>query len=215
MNIAAPAVITRTPKRPRGRPRGNPPTRATIVTAARTLFLELGYRRTTLRAVAGAAGVDVALIAYHFGSKKGLFAEVMQVQCAHALAVEDVLTGDPATLPGRLIDAVTGLWEDADFRHLSTQGDQAAAAIGDYLESELLARLAEFLGGRDATARATAVVTVLGGLIYTRYLNPLPTPASLTPTETRHALTPALRAALAPRPRGKARTTAAPALARR
>ncbi|WNI26589.1 TetR family transcriptional regulator [Streptomyces sp. ITFR-16] len=185
------------PARTRGRPPGNPPTRASIVSAARTLFLERGYRATTLRAVAGAAGVDAALIAYHFGSKKGLFADVMQFQCANALAVDEVLGGDPATLPGRLIDAVTGLWEDTDFRRLTT-GDEATEVIREYLERELLARLVEFLGGRDATARATAVVTILGGLIYTRYVNPLPTPAALTPAQTRTALTPALRAALAP-----------------
>ncbi|MGW1192559.1 TetR family transcriptional regulator [Streptomyces sp. NPDC002559] len=196
MNNATPA-----PARTRGRPRGNPPTRETIVPAARALFLERGYRGTTVRAVAAVAGVDPALISYHFGSKKGLFAEVMQFQCANALAVDDVLGGDPATLPDRLIDAVTGLWEDADFLRLTAQGDEAAEVIREYLERELLARLVEFLGGRDATARATAVVTVLGGLIYTRYLNPLPTPAALTPSETRTVLTPALRAALAPRPR--------------
>ncbi|THA74534.1 TetR/AcrR family transcriptional regulator [Streptomyces sp. A0642] len=196
MNNALPA-----PTRPRGRPPGNPPTRESIVPVARALFLERGYRATTLRAVAGAAGVDPALIAYHFGSKKGLFADVMQFQCADALAVDEVLGGDPATLPGRLVDAVTDLWEDADFRRLSTQGDEATDVIREYLERELLARLVEFLGGRDATARATAVVTILGGLIYTRYLNPLATPAALTPAEMRTVLTPALRAALAPRPR--------------
>ncbi|MER5587103.1 TetR/AcrR family transcriptional regulator [Streptomyces asoensis] len=203
MNIAAAA-----PVRTRGRPQGNPPTRESIVSAARTLFLERGYRRTTVRAVAGAAGVDPALIAYHFGSKKGLFADVMQFQCARALTVDDVLDGDPATLADRLIDAVTHLWEDADFRRLTAQGDEAAEAIREYLEQELLARLVEFLGGRDATARATAVVTILGGLIYTRYLNPLLTPAALTPSEARHVLAPALRAALAPRTRTTTTRTA-------
>ncbi|MFJ3984972.1 TetR/AcrR family transcriptional regulator [Streptomyces fungicidicus] len=203
MNNATPASA-----RTRGRPRGNPRTRESIVSAARTLFLQRGYRRTTLRAVAGTAGVDPALIAYHFGSKRGLFADVMQFQCANALAVDDVLGGDPATLPDRLIDAVTDLWEDTDFLRLTAQGDEAAAVIREYLERELLGRLVEFLGGRDATARATAVVTVLGGLIYTRYLNPLPTPAALTPSEARRVLTPALRAALAPRPRTAATTSA-------
>lgn len=203
MNNSAPVTA-----RPRGRPRGNPPTRESIVSAARALFLERGYRGTTLRAVAGAVGVDPALIAYHFGSKKSLFADVMQFQYANALAVDDVLGGDPATLPGRLIDAVTTLWEDADFVQLTTRGEEAAEVIREYLERELLARLVEFLGGRDATARATAVVTILGGLIYTRYLNPLPTPAALTPSETRHVLTPALRAALAPRSRTGATTGA-------
>ncbi|MEV7993935.1 hypothetical protein AB0O67_19060 [Streptomyces sp. NPDC086077] len=106
-----------------------------------------------------------------------------------------------------MIDAVTGLWEDADFLQLTAQGDEAAKVIREYLERELLDRLGEFLGGRDATARAMAVVTILG-LIYTRCLNPLPTPAALTPFETRHILTPALRAALTPRSRTAVTTQA-------
>ncbi|WP_405691103.1 TetR family transcriptional regulator [Streptomyces sp. NBC_00057] len=112
MNNAAPA-----PARTRGRPRGNPPTREFIVSAARALFLERGYRGTTVRAVAGAAGVDPALIAYHFGSKKGLFAAVMQFQCANALAVEDVLGGDP----GRCLAAVDSFLADR------TEENRAAA----------------------------------------------------------------------------------------
>ncbi|MBT2211463.1 hypothetical protein [Actinomadura sp. NEAU-AAG7] len=44
------------------------------------------------------------------------------------------------------------------------------------------------------------MVTVLGGLSHTRYINPLPTPAALTPAEARRMLVPALRAAPAPRP---------------
>ncbi|MFD7866795.1 TetR family transcriptional regulator [Streptomyces sp. NPDC059783] len=206
------AAVAAAPARPRGRPPGRPPTRAAIVSAARALFLERGYRATTVRAVAGAAGVDAALISYHFGSKKGLFAEVMQVRCADVLGVEEVLGGDPAGLPGRLVDAVTGLWEDPDFRRLSGLGGEGAEAVREYLETELLARLVEFLGGRDVTARATAVVTVLGGLIYTRYVNPLPTPAALTRDQTRAVLAPVLRAALGTRP---ARPASAPAGRRR
>ncbi len=153
-----------------------------------------------MRAVAEAARVDPALIGYHFGSKKGLFADVMRFQCAQALTARSVLDGDPATLPERLVDAVTGLWDDADFVRLTAQGEQAAAVIREYLESELLARLVEYLGGRDATARATATLTIIGGLIYTRYLNPLAASAALTSTEVRRVLAPALRAALAPAP---------------
>ncbi|WP_063774786.1 TetR family transcriptional regulator [Kitasatospora azatica] len=66
----------------RGRPPGNPPTKARITAVARELFLRDGYRGTTLRAVAAAAQVDPALISYHFGSKQGLFGEALQVRCA-------------------------------------------------------------------------------------------------------------------------------------
>ncbi|MFF7206158.1 hypothetical protein [Streptomyces sp. NPDC008141] len=56
-----------------------------------------------------------------------------------------------------------------------------------------MAWLVEFLGGQDATARATAVVTILGGLIKTRYLNALPNLATLTQPEARYILAPVLR----------------------
>ena len=46
-------------------------------------------------------------------------------------------------------------------------------ALRDYLESELRVRIAQFLGGPGATERATAAVGVIGGLIFTRYLNPI------------------------------------------
>ena len=48
-------------------------TRTAILTAARAQFTETGYDGTGLRAIAGRAGVNVALISRYFGSKDGLF----------------------------------------------------------------------------------------------------------------------------------------------
>ncbi|KJK55369.1 TetR/AcrR family transcriptional regulator [Saccharothrix sp. ST-888] len=180
----------------RGRPRGNPPTRARIAEAARELFVEHGYRGTTLRAVAAAAGVDQALISYHFGSKQGLFGEVTQVQCARALDLAGALRGDPAGLPDRLLRAVTDLWDDTDLNRLAMHGEDVMQVFREYLEREVLGRIAEYLGGPDATERALAAVTVLGGLIFTRYLNPLPASAQLDSADVRRILAPTLRAAL-------------------
>ena len=62
---------------------------------------------------------------------------------------------------------------------MALQDDDTMRAFRDYLESELLVRIAEFLGGPDATERATAAVGVIGGLIFTRYLNPIRAIAAL------------------------------------
>ena len=48
-------------------------TRAAILGAARDCFAETGYDGTGLRAIAGRAGANVALIQRYFGSKEGLF----------------------------------------------------------------------------------------------------------------------------------------------
>ena len=56
-------------------------TEAAILDAARQLFAEVGYEKTTIRGVAGRAGVDPALVMQYYGSKDGLFAAA-----AHAIA---------------------------------------------------------------------------------------------------------------------------------
>lgn len=48
-------------------------TRARLLAAARSRFAEHGYAGTSVRAVAGDAGVDAALVFRYFGSKDGLF----------------------------------------------------------------------------------------------------------------------------------------------
>jgi AcrR family transcriptional regulator len=185
----------------RGRPRGNPHTKERIAEAARALFLQHGYRGTTVRAVAAAAGVDSALISYHFGSKQGLFGQSMNLLCVEAGALADALRGDQAGLADRLLAAVTRLWDattPAENR-MALQDNDAMGALRDYLDCELLVSIAEFLHGPDATARATAAVAVIGGLIYTRYLNPIRSVAGPSAGDVQRILAPALRAALQPR----------------
>jgi Tetracyclin repressor-like, C-terminal domain len=53
-----------------------------------------------------------------------------------------------------------------------------------------------FLGGADATERATTAVGVIGGLIFTRYLSPIRSIAELPAERVRQLFAPALRAAL-------------------
>src|ERR1700761_6276465 len=51
-------------------------TQARILAAATELFVATGYERTTIRAVAQAAGVDAGLVMHYFGSKQELFERV-------------------------------------------------------------------------------------------------------------------------------------------
>ena len=46
--------------------------------AAEKLFARKGYHGTSLRDITGAAGVDLALVNYHFGTKYQLFAAVLE-----------------------------------------------------------------------------------------------------------------------------------------
>lgn len=57
--------------------RGVNPTKHRILDAAETLFMEQGFEGTSLRAITAAAGVNLAAVHYHFGSKEVLFEAVL------------------------------------------------------------------------------------------------------------------------------------------
>ncbi|PST85132.1 TetR/AcrR family transcriptional regulator [Pedobacter yulinensis] len=51
--------------------------RTSILRAAEKLFCELGYEGTSTRSIAREAGANMAMINYYFGSKEGVFVEIM------------------------------------------------------------------------------------------------------------------------------------------
>ncbi|MFP5079303.1 TetR/AcrR family transcriptional regulator [Pedobacter sp. JCM 36344] len=51
--------------------------RANIIEAAEKLFSELGYEGASTRQIAKEAGANMAMINYYFGSKEGVFMEIM------------------------------------------------------------------------------------------------------------------------------------------
>ena len=55
-----------------------PDTRQRILDAAEMLFARDGFRGTSLRTITGRAGVNLAAVNYHFGSKKALLEEVIK-----------------------------------------------------------------------------------------------------------------------------------------
>jgi AcrR family transcriptional regulator len=57
-------------------------TRNRILDVARTFFAEYGYEGTTVRDITVAAEANLAAVGYHFGSKEGLYQEVLVSQVA-------------------------------------------------------------------------------------------------------------------------------------
>ncbi len=56
----------------------HPDTRERILDAAEALFVEHGFEATTMRMITGRAGVNLASINYHFGSKEALIQDVFR-----------------------------------------------------------------------------------------------------------------------------------------
>ena len=192
----------------RGRRRGSPDTREAILAVARRRFLADGYGPVTMRSIAAEAGVDAALISYFFGSKKGLFGAVLGLVANPPEVLAGALPGDPATLPERVLRAMVAAWDDPErgapllmMVRAAVQDPELARLVRDILEREMINRIAERLGGPDATARAAAFGTQLAGLIFARYVLAVEPVASMGPDELIRYLAPGLRAAVHGPPR--------------
>lgn len=138
-------------------------TEARILDSARELFAEKGFDRTTIRAVASAAGVDPALVMQYFGSKRELFTRAVQAVPALPAATDaDALVDQLLTTLGLKLG---GLPEGTLAMLRSMLTDPAAAEQA----REALGRQVEGVGGalpgaEDRELRAALLVTALLGV---------------------------------------------------
>jgi hypothetical protein len=82
-------------------------------------------------------------------------------------------TWDDPALGGPLKALVTAAMQDPT----------VLRALREYVEREVIAQLAERIGGPDATARASTFVVTIAGAIFTRYLLGLEPIASMPAAE--------------------------------
>ena len=191
--------------RGRGRPSGTTTTKADILEAARARFLAEGYDAVTLRTIAADAGVDVALVSYYFGSKKGLFGAAMALGANPAELLMSQLAGPLNSLPERLVRTVLRVWDDPAtgpslraFLDALVREPHVARGFAEMMEQEMLPSIAARLGGdADATRRAALVTSQIGGMILTRYVLQVEPVASMSHADLARRMAPGLRAAIA------------------
>lgn len=176
-------------------------TEAAILDAARALFADVGFERTTIRAVAGRAGVDPALVMQYYGSKDGLFAA-----SAHWYAERKELTS--ATLDelpaAALADLLSGM-EDPELRCAASAvlrscltNESARAVMRDQVMKDKHDRLAATIGGPDAELRAGLLGAVMIGTTIARYLLEIPAVAEASTDDIERVLEPVLKALVDP-----------------
>jgi AcrR family transcriptional regulator len=139
--------------------------REALVDGAKTCLLQKGYGRTTARDIATAAGVSLAAIGYHFGSKEALLNEAMRealdewgADVGRALA--------PAAGPTTAYERFVASWQQAiasldepnvkalwttQFEVLSV-GQPGLLAELSQLQGEAREGVAHLFGGVDADA---------------------------------------------------------------
>lgn len=191
----------------RGRRSGSPDTRAQILEVARRRFLAEGYHAVTLRSVATEAGVDLALVSYYFGSKKGLFGAALALRGNPAVLLAEALDGELDTFPERVLRLLIGVWDAPDNAaplRAMIGGAALDPAVGqlvsEVVQREMVDRVAARIGGADARRRACAFGAQLGGLIMARYVLALQPLATLPADEIARTYLPLMRHALWGRP---------------
>lgn len=182
------------------RPLGSPDARGAVLGAARELFAELGFERTTMRAVAARADVDAALIYHYFGDKEGLLAAAIELPVDPAALFAGV-AGDPSRAGEKLVRRVVTLWDThPEIRErmiavlrTGLSHDHAAQLVRDLLSSNLLAALGEVLAGDRRELRTGLIGSQIGGLMLARYVLKVPGAADATPEDLVRAVGPVVQ----------------------
>jgi AcrR family transcriptional regulator len=179
-----------TTPRPGSRAEQRRRTEARILDAASEAFASAGYERTTIRAVAAAAGVDAGLVMHYFSSKQELFrrvidaAPVPEVSGEPGQAAEQILAGIASRLVSEPVASLTLL------RSMLTT-PEAASAAGTAI-TRYQAQIAQAIPADDADLRAAIISAITLGITVSRHLIKSSELASADPAEVVRLLRPCL-----------------------
>lgn len=196
----------------RGRPQGDRGTRDNILRVALSRFSASGYSAVSVREVARQAGVDHALVHYYFGSKEGLFRAAMGLAATPGQLIDEVVVrASQHRLGSAVLQEALMTWDDPDagsglagMVQEAFSQEAVMQVVRDYLETAVIGRLAQEVGGRSARQRAAAAGAVVAGVFFSRYVVRVEPLASMTPEEVVAAVGPSVDRALVRDPPGRA-----------
>ncbi|KQH79046.1 TetR family transcriptional regulator [Mycobacterium gordonae] len=136
-----------------GRPAGNSDSRDRILSSARELFAVNGFDRTSIRAVARAAGVDSALVHHYFGTKEQLFAAAIHIPVDPMQVIGPLLEVPVEELGCKLPSLLLPLWDSE-------------------LGAGLIATLRSLISGDDVGLARSFLQEIVGGAVGSRVDDP-------------------------------------------
>jgi AcrR family transcriptional regulator len=158
-------------------PRTSGDARATIIEAARFLFIESGADRVSARRIAARAKVDPSLVRYYFGSLEALLEEALRPSddlIAPYLALRELPVGQRGAA---LVSAALDTWEhpvgSTIMRWVTVASDRDSAAYRRFSEAapeHWKGALPEDTPAEEADTRNSLVAAALGGIAITRYI---------------------------------------------
>jgi AcrR family transcriptional regulator len=190
---------TRTPRTGR-RPGSETGTREAILEAAERLFRERGYDAASMRAIAGAAGVDAALVVHFFGTKANLLAAAVQWPFDADRELPRLLAGGPDQVGRRLAALFTRTWDREGqsnpvitLLRAATTEPRAAELIDEFLRTRLFGPLLARLGSDRPELRGDLAASQLVGLGMVRYILRFEPLASARPQQVSTWIAPVLQ----------------------
>ncbi|WP_301148435.1 TetR family transcriptional regulator [Mycobacterium simiae] len=189
-----------TGRRRPGRPAGSSDTRERILSSARELFARNGIDRTSIRAVAAAAGVDAALVHHYFGTKQQLFAAAIHLPI-DPMTVLMPLRETPVTELGhRLPRLLLPIWDSelgsgliATLRSLLSGAE--VSLVRTFLQDVIVAEVGPRVDNPPGTGRIRVqfVASQLMGVVMTRYIMEIEPFASLPAEQVAATIAPTLQ----------------------
>jgi AcrR family transcriptional regulator len=163
-------------KRP-GRPPGTSDNRERILASARELFARNGIDKTSIRAIASAAGVDAALVHHYFGTKQQLFAAAIHIPIDPMLVIgpmrETPIEDLGLTLPSLLLplwDSEMGSGFIATLRSLLAGSD--VSLVRSFLQEVIAVEVGSRVDDPPGSGRIRIqfVASQLVGVVMARYI---------------------------------------------
>lgn len=160
---------------PRGRRPGSPDTREEILTAAREAFAEHGSK-ASVRQIAGAAGVDAALVHHYFGTKDELFLQALRLPLDPRELLTEATVGPTEQAGERLLTAFLSVWDDPELQPSllalarTLAEPQGRELIRNGFVPMVIAPVVDRVAPDRPGQRLPLVASQLVGLIVARYL---------------------------------------------
>jgi len=179
-------------------------TRAAILASARKAFAEQGYDAAGLRAIAAGAGVTAMMVNRYFGSKEGLFGEVVK-DCASDPVILSPANLKAADMPRAFANALVGITNVGEspldgflvlFR--STANETAARIARDSITETHYRTARGTLSSKEADTRAAIFLSLVAGFQMMRQMIKLDALTDADPARLAALLTPVIAAILGP-----------------
>jgi AcrR family transcriptional regulator len=156
-----------------------------VLAAARTSFAERGFRATTIRAVAAAAGVDPALVHHYFGTKDDLFVAALEIPVDPREVLAPVVAAGPDGAGERLLRAFLGVWDDPAVQPgllalaRSLVADDSGGLVREGFIPVVVGPVLAALVVDQPEARIPLVASQMIGLVVARYVVAVPEMAQM------------------------------------